>query len=167
MAYPALFLDRDGVLIVDKGYVHQPEDVEWMKGAQEAVRDANRHGYRVLVISNQSGVARGYFGEEDVRALHQWLQREINAFGAHIDAFYFCPHHPTLGGPSYRMQCECRKPLPGLFKQAIEEWKVDVSRSVSIGDKARDLEAGAAAGIRSYLFPGGDLGSFVGGLLGW
>jgi D-glycero-D-manno-heptose 1,7-bisphosphate phosphatase len=150
----ALFLDRDGVLIVDKGYVHRSEDVSWVQGAFEAVRQANIDGWLVIVITNQSGVARRMFDIAAVERLHAWMQGQMAAMGAHIDAFYVCPHGPDE-------DCECRKPKPGLFRQAIEEWHVEASSSLMIGDKTRDLGAARAAGVEGYLFEGGDLAAFI------
>lgn len=157
----ALFLDRDGVLNVDKGYVYRPQDVEWIIGAADAVREANEHDYRVIVISNQSGVARGYFGEQDVLALHNWMREKFSLAGARIDAFYYCPHHPLYGEVPYRQKCRCRKPAPGMFEQAICEWHIDPRRSIAVGDKDRDVEAGLAAGVPSHRFAGGNLRDFL------
>lgn len=162
---PAAFLDRDGVLNEDAGYVSRPEHCVWIPGAKTAVRLLNERGYHVIVITNQSGVARGYFSEDDVHAYHAWLANELEQAGARIDAFYYCPHHPDFGPPRYRLACDCRKPNPGLLRKAFTEWPIDADRSFLLGDQVRDVEAGKAAGLRSFVFRGGDLSVFVAALL--
>ena len=148
---PALFLDRDGVLIADKGYVFRTTDVEWLPGVAEALREARAAGFRIVVVTNQSGVARRLYGEDDVRRLHDWMNAQL---GAAIDAFYYCPHGPDS-------DCDCRKPKPGLFLRAISEMDIDPARSLAVGDKPRDVEAARAAGVRGILFAGGDLAVFL------
>jgi D-glycero-D-manno-heptose 1,7-bisphosphate phosphatase len=149
---PTAFLDRDGVLNVDHGYAHRPEQLDWIPGAPEAVRLLNEAGYSVIVITNQSGVARGYFDEAALKAFHAHMQDALKAYGAHIDAFYYCPHHPHGTVARYTMKCECRKPAPGMLKQAAREWPVDRVRSFFIGDKDDDMAAAAAFGIRGIKF---------------
>lgn len=158
---PAVFFDRDGVLNSDKGYLYRAEDFEWMPGAAEAVRYLNGRGYLVFVVTNQSGVARGYYSEEDVVRLHGWMNAELAKFGAHIDAFYYCPHLPDGSVEAYRCACECRKPLPGLILQAFGEWNVDKDRSFLVGDRLSDVQAAEAAGISGFTFPGGNLYDFI------
>jgi D-glycero-D-manno-heptose 1,7-bisphosphate phosphatase len=158
---PAAFLDRDGVLNVDTGYVHRPEDFVWIEGAREAVKALNTAGLYVFVVSNQSGVARGMFGLDDVERLHVWINSELARLGAHIDAFYYCPHHPSEGHGPFTRECDCRKPKPGLIQRACAEWPVDVARSFLIGNSARDLEAARRAGIRGISFDGGSLLTLV------
>ncbi len=160
---PALFFDRDGVLNIDKAYVYTREDFEWRAGAIDAIRALNEAGWRVFVITNQSGIARGYYGEADVQALHQWMNDELALHGAHIDAFYYCPHHPAEGGVApYNIACECRKPAPGMLFQAMAEWDIDAARSLMIGDKTSDTEAAHAAGIKGLLIaPEDDLAGLV------
>ena len=149
---PAAFFDRDGVLNVDKHYICQPEDLTWIAGAQDAVALLNRLDYYVFVVTNQSGVARGFYRSEQVEALHCFMQQQLHAVGAKIDAFYYCPHHPDHGGP-----CACRKPQPGMILQAMREYPVNRDRSFLIGDKQSDLQAAVNAGISGYLFSGGNL----------
>ena len=149
---PAAFFDRDGVLNEDKDYVSLPGQVTWIDGAKDAIRKLNDEGHYVFVVTNQSGVARGYFDTNRVQALHAWMQQELREAGAHIDAFYFCPHHPDFTGP-----CDCRKPHPGMILQAMKEWPILKERSFLIGDKRRDVEAAERAGIRGVLFHGGSL----------
>ena len=144
---PAAFLDRDGTLNEDTGYVHRPGQFRWLPGATETIRLLNDVGYLVLVVTNQAGVARGYYRENDVVALHAWMNGQLRPLGAHIDAFYSCPHHPTEGIGEYRVACDCRKPAPGLVMQAARDWHVDMSRSIGCGDKESDSEAWRRAGV--------------------
>ena len=149
---PAAFLDRDGVLNVDHGYVHRPDQLEWIAGAPEAVRLLNEAGYYVFVVTNQSGVARGYFDETAVRTFHSYMQEHLSAQGARVDAFYYCPHHPEATVKALAVRCRCRKPEPGMFEQAASEWPIDRERSFMIGDKDIDMAAAAAFGIRGVRF---------------
>lgn len=158
---PAVFLDRDGVLNKDGGYVHRPDQIEWIDGSARAIARLNDAGYFVFVVTNQAGVARGYYDEETVQTLHRWINGRLAGSAAHVDAFYYCPHHPTEGEGAYLQACKCRKPAPGMLLQAMAEWPVDRTDSFLIGDKASDLEAADAAGLPSFLFPGGDLDRFV------
>lgn len=158
---PAAFLDRDGVLNVDKGYLFRSEEFEWIPGAIEAVKCLNAGGYLVFVVTNQSGVARGYYGEEDVTRLHAWMNGELAKHGARIDKFYYCPHYTEGPASEYVKTCQCRKPLPGLILAAFAEWDIDREKSFLIGDKDSDLAAAAAAGIMGYKFAAGDLADFL------
>ncbi|WP_346353551.1 HAD family hydrolase [Azotosporobacter soli] len=158
---PAVFFDRDGVLNVDKGYLYQPDELVWIAGAREAIRYFNEHDYRVFVVTNQSGVARGYYTECDVQSLHEFMNEELQKIGAHIDAFYYCPHHPKAKLDVYRLDCECRKPLPGMIRRALGEWPVELQASLLVGDKVSDVEAAQAAGIKGLLFEGSDLYEFL------
>ena len=159
---PALFLDRDGVLNEDRGYVHRWEDFCWIQGAREAVAAFNARNWWVFVVTNQSGVGRGYYPEADVLALHARMEADLAAAGARIDAFYHCPFHPEALEDRYRHpDPPDRKPNPGMLLRAMADWPVDAARSVMVGDKAIDLEAGQRAGVRSLLFPGGDLEAFL------
>lgn len=150
----ALFLDRDGVLNIDHGYVGTPDRFEWSPGALAALRRAKAAGWRVFVVTNQSGIARGYYTAAGAEALHAWIVAQARAAGATIDDWRYCPHGPEDG-------CACRKPNPGMFESLIEAWDVDPAHSLAIGDKATDLEAAAAAGIPARLFPGGNLEEFM------
>ncbi|MDR3513915.1 MAG: HAD family hydrolase [Caulobacteraceae bacterium] len=154
----AAFFDRDGVLNVDRGYVHRSQDVEWMPGAIEAVRAANAAGLIVVVVTNQSGVARGFYGEAEVEALHQWMSEQLAAEGARVERFYHCPFHEEAVVEAYRFADHPdRKPNPGMLRRAIAELSIDPARSFMIGDQLSDMIAGARAGVASYLFEGGDL----------
>jgi D-glycero-D-manno-heptose 1,7-bisphosphate phosphatase len=158
---PAAFLDRDGVLNVDRGYVHRPADVTWIEGAPAAVRLLNERGYLVCVVTNQAGVARGYYGEEMVVALHAWMAAELAAYGARVDAFEYCPHHPEGSVSGYAMKCGCRKPASGLLTRCFDRFAIDRAQSFLIGDKESDMGAAHAAGVRGHLFGGGDLHAFT------
>ena len=151
---PAAFFDRDGVLNLDHGFVHKPKDFEWVHGAQETVAILNKAGFLVFVVTNQSGIARGLFSEKDVNLLHNWMNQRLFYFGARIDDFFYCPHHPETPEGPYSVECECRKPKPGLILQALEKWPVEKKNSFLIGDSKRDLEAARRAGIKGYLFDG-------------
>jgi D-glycero-D-manno-heptose 1,7-bisphosphate phosphatase len=149
---PAAFLDRDGVLNVDHGYVYDPDQFEWIAGAPEAVRLLNQAGYTVIVITNQSGVARGYYDEAAVKALHTYMQGQLATVGAHIDAIYYCPHHPDGIVKELTMTCQCRKPGTGMLEQAARDWPIDTARSFMIGDKDADMAAAKAFNIRGVKF---------------
>lgn len=158
---PAVFLDRDGVLNHDDNYVHRPEQVRWVEGAIDAVRWLNDAGYYVFVVTNQAGVARGLYGEEDVRLLHGWMQDELRRAGAHVDGFEYCPYHPEGTVDAYRRASEFRKPGPGMILKLKKDWGIDEAGSLLIGDRDTDLQAAAAAGIPGHLFSGGSLLEFV------
>jgi D-glycero-D-manno-heptose 1,7-bisphosphate phosphatase len=159
---PALFLDRDGVLNEDHGYVSRWEDFSWIPGAKDAVAAFNQAGWLVIVVTNQSGVGRGYYTEADMHALHQRMAEELAAAGGRIDGFYFAPHHPEAAAESYRHpDPPDRKPNPGMILRALADWPIDRERSVLVGDKPSDMEAAERAGIRGLLFQGGDLRAFL------
>ncbi|MEO5377882.1 MAG: HAD family hydrolase [Magnetococcus sp. DMHC-6] len=158
---PAVFLDRDGVLNKDVDFLHHPAQFQWITGAKEAIRLLNQRGYLVIVVTNQSGIARGFFDEATVIALHQWIQAQLAQHQAWVDGWYYCPHHPTAGIGPYLTSCFCRKPNPGMILQAIQEWEIDPSVSFLIGDQPRDCQAAVAAHIPGYLFDGDDLCLFV------
>ncbi len=152
---PAIFLDRDGTLIEETGYLHRPEDIRICPTAVEAVEKINQNGVPAIVITNQSAIARGLMGEEDLQHLHRVLEDTFREKGAHIDAFYYCPHHPEAGKGAYTQTCSCRKPEPGLFLRAARELQLDLSTSHMIGDTLRDVEAGHRAGCQSILIKTG------------
>ncbi len=147
----AVFFDRDGTLIEDVGYLSTATGLTMVPGAAESVRRLNDRGFLTFVISNQSGVARGYFAERDLIPIHERLEAELAAAGAHLDRIYYCPHHPTRGRPPYNVECTCRKPRTGMLDQAVKEFGVDLRRSFVIGDKVADVKVGHNAGARSIL----------------
>lgn len=153
------------MLNVNHGYVHTSDRFEWIKGAREAIRLLNDSGLLVIVVTNQSGIGRGYYDEAMFHGLCAWIDKELAAVGARIDATYFCPNHPDHGIGRYKVACNNRKPAPGMLEQAAADWNLDKARSFLIGDKASDMAAAKAFGIPGHLFPGGDLLDFVQGVL--
>lgn len=157
----AVFLDRDGVLNEDVGYLYKIEDFKWQQEAPEAIQYLKSQGYFIVVVTNQSGIARGYYEEKDVHILHNWLNEELKRFHTQIDAFYYCPHHHEGVVQSYKIECNCRKPKAGMIETAIQEYQLDRTQSFLIGDKISDLTAAQAAQMKGYLFHGGSLLTFV------
>lgn len=153
----AVFFDRDGVLNVNHGYIHRWDQFEWVEGAAEAVKLANDRNLFAFLVTNQSGVARGYYEEAAIHVLHEEMQRALRAMGAHLDDIRYCPHHPEGVIPKYARASDWRKPEPGMILDLARHWPVDMERSVLIGDNTSDLEAAAAAGIAGRLFESGRL----------
>jgi D-glycero-D-manno-heptose 1,7-bisphosphate phosphatase len=163
---PALFLDRDGVLNVDRGWVGTRDRFEWMPGAIAAVRHAVSAGWHVFVVTNQSGVARGYYDEAAVHGLMRWVADELRAGGGTLDDWRHCPTHPQAVLPEYRRESDWRKPAPGMLLDLIRAWELDPARAVMIGDSESDLQAAQAAGVRGVRYTGGDLEEVVTRALG-
>lgn len=157
MPNKAIFFDRDGTLNVDVHYLHDPRDFVWVEGAIAAIRWANEHGYLVIVVTNQSGIARGYYDEAAVHHLHDWMNTELEKHNAHIDAFYYCPHHTEGKLPAYTKSCDCRKPAPGMILRAIAEHDIDPAASWMFGDAESDVAAAENAGVRGVRYAGGSL----------
>lgn len=147
----AVFLDRDGTINEEREYLHRVEDFAFIPGAPEAIRALRRAGFLVIVVTNQSGIGRGYYDEAALARLHAHMDAELALVGAAVDAYYFCPHHPRHGIGDYRRECDCRKPLPGMLLVAAREWHVDLDASYLVGDKLVDVEAALAAGCRPIL----------------
>ncbi len=162
---PAVFFDRDGCLNDDIGYLFDIAKFRWLPGAVEAVRLVNRSGALAFVVTNQSGIARGLYTPADVEAVHAWMSAELAKVGAWIDAYRFCPHHPTAGEGPFTRACDCRKPEPGMLLGLSNAWGVDPRRSFMVGDQPRDKAAAEAAGIAGYqVEPGGLLAAVRHGL---
>lgn len=147
----AVFIDRDGTLNEDIGYVSNPEELILFPFAAEAVRLINRAGIKAIVITNQSGIARGMCSEQTLSTIHSAMLDRLASQGAVIDAIYYCPHHPRIGEPRYRIDCDCRKPRTGMLDAATRDHNIDLASSFVIGDKASDMELARNAGARSAL----------------
>jgi D-glycero-D-manno-heptose 1,7-bisphosphate phosphatase len=148
---PAAFLDRDGVINIDHGYVYRWEDFTFVPGAIEGLRRLQAAGYALVVVTNQSGIARGYYGEDDVRILHDALRDSLAPLGVTLDAIEYCPHLPEATVARYRMDCDCRKPAPGMILRSAQALGLDLAGSLMFGDKASDIDAGRAAGVGRCL----------------
>jgi D-glycero-D-manno-heptose 1,7-bisphosphate phosphatase len=154
-------LDRDGVINIDHGYVGSIERFTFVEGALDVIRAASDAGYHVFIVTNQSGVARGYYTEADVVALHDWVSDQARAAGGTIDDIRHCPFHPDGIVAEFVGPSDWRKPAPGMILDLLQAWEVDPGRSLLIGDQPTDLQAAAAAGIKGHLFEGGDLAAFA------
>lgn len=147
----ALFLDRDGTINKYGEYIYKPEDFIFIDGAISFIKYFNELGYKVIVVSNQAGIGRGLYTEEDLHKLEAYADSIMAQFGAHIDKWYFCPHHPVHGIGKYKVDCNCRKPKTGMIDRACEEFDIDRKSSIMVGDKVWDYECGCNAGLHSYL----------------
>ena len=147
----AVFLDRDGTIIEDVGYMSSPEQIQFIPGSIEAIKKLKEAGYKVVVITNQAGIARGLITEDMLQTIDKVLHKWILNAGAHLDGIYYCPHHPEHGVYPYKQVCECRKPHPGLIKRAQKDLNIELSHSFMIGDKATDVAAGKRAGTKTIF----------------
>ncbi|GAB4299675.1 MAG: D-glycero-beta-D-manno-heptose 1,7-bisphosphate 7-phosphatase [Desulfuromonadia bacterium] len=148
---PGVFLDRDGTINEDLGYVHTVDRFILLPGVREAIRRLNLVGIPVVVVTNQSGIGRGMYSEEEMHTLHRHLDLLLQEKGAWVDGYLFCPHHPTDAHPPYRRECDCRKPAPGLLREGAERFGLDLGRSFMVGDKVADMNAARAAGCHPVL----------------
>ena len=152
LAQPAVFLDRDGVINFDPGYVYKIEEFQFIPGVFRACREFIRLGYQIIIITNQSGIARGLYSVDDFKRLTKWMLNQFKEHGVEITDIYYCPHHEVHGKGQYKLDCHCRKPKPGMIKQAETEHQINLQLSVLIGDTHSDIKAGQAAGIaKNYL----------------
>jgi D-glycero-D-manno-heptose 1,7-bisphosphate phosphatase len=151
MAYKAVFLDRDGTVNEEMGYLNHIERFTLLPRVAQAIRLLNQHEFKTVVITNQSGVARGYFPESLIHLVHKKMEKLLSMEGAHLDGIYYCPHHPDVGNPPYRQRCRCRKPETGLVEDAVRELDLDCSQSYLIGDRGVDIEFGHLIGARGIL----------------
>lgn len=144
---PAVFLDRDGVINEDTGYVHNVKQFNFINGVFEACRIFNASGYKIIVITNQAGIARGFYSEKKFKHLTKWMLSKFNDNGVEVEDVYYCPHHPVYGRGEYLRKCKCRKPSPGLILDAARKHFLDLNRSILVGDKVSDIDAGRAAQV--------------------
>jgi D-glycero-D-manno-heptose 1,7-bisphosphate phosphatase len=144
----AVFLDRDGTLNVNFGYVHRTQEWEWISGAIDALKSLQEAGFELVIVTNQAGIARGYYQPEDVAALHDWMKSELAVHGIDLTGIYYCPHHPDFGEIR---QCDCRKPEPGMILRAAQDLELDVHHSWIIGDQVSDALAGLNAGSKAVV----------------
>ena len=161
MANRALFLDRDGTINVDKDYLFRIEEFEFVRGAIEALAAAQNAGFKLIVITNQSGIARGYYTEEDFHILNDWMLDTLKNKGISISAVYYCPHHPNAEIEKYRTECECRKPKLGLYYKAVEEFDLDLNSCYAIGDKIRDCCICEKTGCQGFLIGDNEKSSII------
>ena len=151
MAKPAVFIDRDGVINVDHGYVHTVDEFEYIDGVFEACKKLKDMGYLLVLVTNQAGIARGMYTEDEFLTLTEWMDWNFVDNGVEFDGIYYCPHHPTEGQGDYLQDCDCRKPKAGMFKSARDFLKIDMANSVMIGDKADDMKAAEAAEVGTKI----------------
>ena len=145
----ALFLDRDGTINIDRDYVYKTEDFILIEGVCDIIKRYMQEGYLVIVVTNQSGVGRGLFSEDDVKKLHNYADILLSTHGVKIDKWYYCPHHPVYGIRKYKKNCNCRKPQTGMIEKAVEDFNIDVKNSLLVGDKEDDIKCGEKMGIKS------------------
>lgn len=145
----AVFIDRDGTLSEEVGYINHPSRFRLFPYAAEAIKQLNENGWLAIVTTNQAGVARGYFSEEMITTIHEAMTKDLLSAGATLDAIYYCAHHPSVGEPPYRFDCDCRKPKPGLISRAAHDFEIDLDQSWMVGDRYSDVELARNAGVKS------------------
>ncbi|MFN8006580.1 MAG: HAD family hydrolase [Terriglobia bacterium] len=156
-----VFIDRDGTISEEVGYINHVSRFQVYPWSPDAIRSLNQIGLRAILVTNQAGVARGYFKESMIEEVHQKLRNELGKTGAFLDAIYYCPHHPSAGVPPYRMDCNCRKPKPGMLLRAASEFEIDLSQSYVIGDRYSDIELARNAGSKAiFVLSGYGLGEY-------
>lgn len=153
----AIFFDRDGTLNVDVKYLHRVKDFIWIEGAREAVKFCNDSGRLAIIVTNQSGIARGYYDATAVFEIHSWMQKELGKIGAHLDDIFYCPHHVDGIVKEYARRCDCRKPAPGMLEAAIKKYGICRSESFFVGDAETDMECAKNAGVTGIRYTGGNL----------
>ncbi len=151
----AVFLDRDGTINKERGYIKDPKKLVLLPRAAEAIRLLNRRSIPVIVVTNQSGIARKYYSENQMHLVNAALVKKLQAKDSYVDAIYFCPHHPDFGGKKYRRKCNCRKPAPGMVLKAARKFGIDPRRSYMAGDKIADVKLGQGVGAKSILLLSG------------
>lgn len=147
----AVFLDRDGTINIEKNYLFKVEDFVFIEGTIEAVKIFRDLGYKIIVITNQAGIARGYYSERDVKKLHNYVDSKLKKKGVNIDAYYYCPHHPEGIVKDYAVTCQCRKPKTAMIQKAVDEWNINLNESIIVGDKETDIQTGKNAGIKRTI----------------
>ncbi|HEY6804669.1 MAG TPA: HAD family hydrolase [Pyrinomonadaceae bacterium] len=161
MKKPAVFIDRDGTISEEIGYVNHPSRYRVFAYSGEAIKKLNEHEWLAILVTNQAGVARGYFSEDVIGKVHSQLEETLAKENARLDAIYYCAHHPTVGEPPYRFDCDCRKPKPGLIQQAVKDFEIDLERSWMIGDRYSDIELAHNAGLKSaFVLSGYGIGEY-------
>ena len=161
MSKPAIFLDRDGVINIDKAYVYKISDFEWIQDAKKAIKYMKENNYFVFVVTNQSGITRGYYTERDVEILHNYINNELRKISTQIDEFFYSPYHPEISNPKYENMQHLRKPNIGMLQLAQKKWKFDKNNTLMIGDSISDMECASNFGIKGFLFESGSLLEFV------
>jgi D-glycero-D-manno-heptose 1,7-bisphosphate phosphatase len=164
----AVFIDRDGTISEEVGYINHVSRFRLFSYAAPAIKHLNENGWLAIVITNQAGVARGYFSEETIQTVHAAMTKDLESSGARLDAIYYCAHHPSVGEPPYRLDCDCRKPKPGLISRAAQDFDIDLAESWMVGDRYSDVELARNAGVKSmFVLSGYGRGEWEHQRAGW
>jgi D-glycero-D-manno-heptose 1,7-bisphosphate phosphatase len=165
---PAVFIDRDGTISEEVGYINHPSRFRLFPYAADAIKHLNNNGWLAILVTNQAGVARGYFSEEMIQTVHAALTADLESDGAKLDGIYYCAHHPSVGEPPFRLDCDCRKPKPGLITRAAHDFEIDLSSSWMVGDRYSDIELARNAGLKSaFVLSGYGRGEWEHQRAGW